>query len=362
MVKLDCKLMVRSNSRHLQHLYTGFFLLSKMGIINLRQTIIGRSTNCCPKSGHLSRPSMAHLDVVLNGSKLIHYDTHDSHEIDSDAFSRCDYYFKRSFSRSSVATIREGNKKIWPLGLYYPVFPAAFDAYAVERSLLLGKGIGRFTGFKTLRMFSPIKFQPNIENCWSLPEYRLEPRILFMVRAWDPKNKSGRSIDESRDRESINEMRANCIKLLRGEFGGRFYGGFAHTDFAKKRYGEYLLPDNTKSIQSSYFALLRNYSICVATSGLHGSIGAKFAEYIAFARAIVSEVLEYCVPGDLSKGKNYLEFRSAEECVENAVKLFSDKNLRAFLMRNNQRYYHSYLRPDAQVLRSISIASSIGVS
>jgi len=228
----------------------------------------------------------------------------------------------------------EGGNKVRPLGLYYPVFPCTLDFYSVQRNFLLGKGIHRLSGFKTHGAFSSFRFLPNISNTWSGP------------------------IDKIQERERINEMRTNCIKLLRTEFGNKFYGGFIHTDFAKRRYAEYLMPDNTCSIKRNYFNLLRTYPICVATSGLHRSIGAKFAEYIAFSRAILSEKLNYEVPGDLLSEKNYLEFQSPEECVSNAVRLFSDKQLRNELMRNNQLYYHFYLRPDSQVLRTITLALS----
>jgi len=40
------------------------------------------------------------------------------------------------------------------------------------------------------------------------------------------------------------------------------------------------------------------------------------AEYIAFSKAIVTEKWNMRLQGIWEKGKNYLEFRSPEECVE----------------------------------------------
>jgi hypothetical protein len=358
MEKVHCRLIVHSNSWHLQHLYTGFFLLSKLGLIYLKQTIITPKVLNNPQIQPSRDTLLSHLDVVLNGKKVVHYDTHDGYRIHEQSLRRSDYYFKRSLSRTYVANMLEGGNKVRPLGLYYPVFPCTLDFYSVQRNFLLGKGIHRLSGFKTHGAFSSFRFLPNISNTWSVPDYDLDPKILFMVRAWDPMGLLGGPIDKIQERERINEMRTNCIKLLRTEFGNKFYGGFIHTDFAKRRYAEYLMPDNTCSIKRNYFNLLRTYPICVATSGLHRSIGAKFAEYIAFSRAILSEKLNYEVPGDLLSEKNYLEFQSPEECVSNAVRLFSDKQLRNELMRNNQLYYHFYLRPDSQVLRTITLALS----
>lgn len=358
MKKIHCRLIVHSNDRHLQHLYTGFLLIAKFGLIEIIQKVSKQSLIDNSKLPHLRDALIAHLDVVLDGTIRLHYDTHDSFEIDEDSLSQCDYYFKRSFSKDYVSKINNGSAKILPLGLYYPVVAATFDIHAIKRSLLLGRGIGRFEGFKTQSILSRSFFVPNIRNAWSVPDYDLEPKILFMVRAWNPFSRPDQSIDKIQERESINEMRANCIKLLRREFGNRFYGGFIHTDFAKRRYPEHLMPDKANSIKRNYFNLLRKYSICIATSGLHGSIGAKFAEYIAFSKAIISEKQNYEVPGDFSKGRNYLEFESPEECVSEAVKLFSNKQLKDQLMENNQIYYHRYLRPDSQVLRTITLALS----
>ena len=100
------------------------------------------------------------------------------------------------------------------------------------------------------------------------------------------------------------------------------------------------------------------FMIFQATTGLHGSVGWKFAEYVAFAKAIVSEPLNCEVPGDFKPGQNYLTFRSPTELVEQASTLFSDNALRHALMTNNARYYLGYVRPDALVLNSLLAALS----
>jgi hypothetical protein len=96
----------------------------------------------------------------------------------------------------------------------------------------------------------------------------------------------------------------------------------------------------------------------VATTGLHGSTGWKFAEYIAFSKAIVSEELNYEVPGKLEHGKNYLAFNSPEDCVNQVRLLFSDHHLRNSIMANNALYYLSFLRPDVLVVNTILTALS----
>ena len=160
-----------------------------------------------------------------------------------------------------------------------------------------------------------------------------------MVRAWDPYDRPDRERKTIEDFLQINETRAQCVKFLREEFGDKFYGGCSHTEHAVKNYKECLMPDNTLSSQRNYIRLLRSYPICVATTGLHGSIGFKFAEYVASSKAILSEKLNYEVPGGLEAGNNYIEFDFPEDCVNKARQLFSDSGLRRQIMKNNAIYY-----------------------
>ena len=99
--------------------------------------------------------------------------------------------------------------------------------------------------------------------------------------------------------------------------------------------------------------LLREFPIGIATTGLHGSIGWKLAEYVSYSKAIVTEKLNYRVPGHFEKELNYLDFVSPEGCVESAARLFQNYSLRCQLMINNYRYYQSYLRPDSLVLNTL---------
>ena len=108
--------------------------------------------------------------------------------------------------------------------------------------------------------------------------------------------------------------------------------------------------------QESYLRLLRSHPICVASTGLHGSTGWKLAEYVAFSKAILSEQLVYEVPGGFAPGANYLEFSSPEECLNAAVRLIEDADLRQRIMRNNAGYYRQYLHPAALLKNALTKA------
>lgn len=334
-------------------------MLHNQALVSVQQTIRKENFVDTTKAPHLQDARHAHLRVVLNNSLRLHYDTHDSWEIDEEYLSGCDFYFKRSFLPQKLKDC--DSNKIYPLGLIYPVYATGLDKFAVERSVVFGKTKNKARSFiHSLAIFDrwdAAPFVPRVHLIQSLPDYAAPPRILFMVQAWDP-NEPGLTKEKSEEREYINSTRANCIQLLREEFENNFYGGFGHTSFAMKNYKSLLISDANLSSKRNYIKMLKQYPICVATMGLHGSTGSKFGEYVAFSKAILSEKLNYQVPGKLTEGNNYLEFSTPEECVKKAYELVSNQELRFHMMKSNMEYYSSSLRPDALVLDTLRIALS----
>jgi hypothetical protein len=330
-------------------------MLHKSGIVDLTQVVEKEELIDYTKAQFLQDSKYTHLNVLINDRIKVHYDTHDSWEIDQEALDGTDYYFKRSFSPEKLERLGEQRRKIHPLGLYYWLYPSGVDRFAIQRNFILceGKLQKIYHTIRPLIFSDLLRFTPRVNNMWSPPDYSLTPKILFMVRAWETDDDPKRSSEKVAEIESINETRANCIKRLKVKFGSKFHGGFIHTDFAVKNYTKLLMSDNRLSSKGRYVNLLKYYPICVATTGLHGSIGGKFAEYIAFSKAILSEKLNYEVTGNLNKDRNYLEFNNSEELVENASRLINDKELRKRIMLNNAKYYQSYLRPDHLVLNTI---------
>ena len=346
-------MVVRSNSPYLQQLYTGFFMLFKHGLIDLDQEIIPdkKENQDNQDSKHF------HLNVTINDCIKVNYDTKDGWPINPEMLESSDYYFKRSFSPKLIERLGVHQKKIFPLGMNYAVFPNGFDKFAFQRHFVLSRGVQKAaSALRQTFFFNHFRFTPRLSIMQSFPDYTAPPKIIFMVKAFDPYDMPGRSEEQIEERQQINGIRANCIKMLRAEFGKDFHGGFYHTAYSIKNYGAYLMPDRNHSTKQNYLKLLKSFPICIANSGLHGSIGWKFAEYIAFSKAIVAERIKFTVPGNLEAGKNYLEFASAGECVEKAVLLYSNRELRHSLMLNNSIYYHSFLRPDALVLNTIMTA------
>jgi glycosyltransferase involved in cell wall biosynthesis len=351
--------LYQSASPHLQQLYTGFLMLHRAGVIRLSQTRRREEIRYLDPAPHLKDASHAHLDALLDGATRVHFDTHDAMELAEGELDTCDFYFKRSYLPSLVGALPERWKhKVLPLGLNYRVLPSTVDLLAARRALALGPGprSARGVGIRhALDVRNLRDYQPRVEAMSAPPDLAAEPRVLFLVAAYDPHDDPTRSADKIEDRFSLNETRARCVRLLREALGSRFTGGFAASAFTSKHYADLIAPSNLTA-QGNYIATLRSHSICVATTGLHGSTGWKLAEYVAFSKAILTEPLVYSVPGDFAPGRNYVEFTTPDECVEAAVRLVEDRELRERLMLANAAYYLSDLRPDALVRNALAKA------
>jgi hypothetical protein len=338
-------MICHSNQSHLSQIYTGFSMLNASGEIVLSQECRVRNFLDLAKTQHLRDARGTHLLVVVNGDTRLYYDCHDSHEIDEPAALEVDRYFKRSYAPDKIPDSL--THKVFPLGFNYQVLLRDPDDFERQRRSAFNQGIdGSHVSY----------FRPTIENMYLAPGAH-KPGIIFMTRAWDPFDNPDRSDEKIQERVRINDFRARCIELLRREFGSRFLGGFLHTDYAVEKYRHVLLADNAAYEKGNYVELLHRYPICIATTGLHGSIGWKMGEYVAFSKAIVSEPLQYQVPGGFKPGENYLEFGDPEQCVNAVHELLSDAALRDEMMRRNHAYYNRYLRPDAMIRRTLEIGA-----
>jgi len=129
----------------------------------------------------------------------------------------------------------------------------------VRKSNLLSKLIG-VTSNKSFH-------HKNIEYIPSLNKYL---GVLFLARVWPPGEVKDKVAEES---YMINHSRAECIRRCRKEFCGNFLGGIVHDEYSMKHYSDYLVEDPTITKKLKYLKKLKEYDICIATTGLHGSIG-----------------------------------------------------------------------------------------
>lgn len=357
MSKLNCDITVYENTGHVQQILTGYFLLKQQGRISLVSKIEDIQFNDMRKPQHIRDAKKYHLKVVIDNEITVYYDMHDSYEIDREELSNVDIYFKRSYLSSYIDSFEEDkSKKVFELGLNYWVFPNHIDIQNIKRSLFLSTGKTRFSSFmRAINLPASLTNAPKLKDLEDLPLWKdkANKKILFMARTWDPHDKKDRPIEKIDERRELNETRAACIRALKKEFGKDFYGGFMQDPYVFEHYKDCIIPDNNLTTKNKYLKFLKSFPICVASTGLHGSIGWKFGEYVAMSKAIVSENLVYSVPGGFEVGKNYLKFKTSDECVEQVLSLYQDDEKRYEMMTENAKYYYQYLKPDALVYNSI---------
>ena len=360
-----CQLYIYSTSEHISQLCTGFKLLESQKKIRLSYEFAAYSRDGRTPLQTVRPYDLQGMFVVVNGTTTIFYDTTDGENLITEALDVSDFYFKRSYRSEAIP----GKYKdiVFPLGLNYEVYTGAFDKvefsrfFANRRNFKSPKEL-----IKSAMRNIGLKYNPTISNMHMAPESSRKPKVLFMARTWDPDNYTGGFPAENRELwkifcNNINKTRATIISVLRKELGQRFYGGFAQNRYTADHYKELLLSNKLASTKRKYIDILHEYPICIATTGLYNSIGWKFGEYVAFSKAIVSEKLIYEVPGNFGPGKNYAEFETAEQCVEQAVALFDEKTAREQMMENNYQYYNEYLAPDKLVWRTLEKAMGTGL-
>lgn len=274
---------------------------------------------------------------ALYCGKQIFYDVLDGYQYPDEiagALTRCDYYWKRSYSEPVNRELAlPHTEKMRPLGLNYhvsckkhPIDPH-FAKESVKRILGLNWNNYRSTYFTSSR------FEET-------PHYKRDHLIvLFMTRLWE-------GYDE------INAMRIGILRKLLTLSDIDFIGGLPDSAISR-RLAPDLIMDPAYTNRAEYLKLMHKSDICIGSSGLYDSIGWKTGEYVAAAKAIVNEKLHYTVPGDFTAGKNYLEFDTADGCVENVERLLSRPDLIFEMKKANYNYYQSYLRPDVLIRRTL---------
>lgn len=350
-LKIECLLIPSSSSIHLSQLFTGFGLLERGKF--LKVSLI-KPSKYVPS---LMGPPI--LRCVVNKKIKIVYDTFDGATIDQDALSWCDYYFKRSYSFLEM----KENPKIMPLGFNYAVFGS--NDFSLQR-IIYSLGFSyikkkpkdvvnilvRHSPLSFFLKHSAGKLNASISDFEDIPRFDLPFRVIFFTRLWDPGRTNNQDLIQ--EREFMNTMRVNLIRTLKKNYGESFIGGLEATEFAGKYFSDIVVPDSLTN-KKNYLRLLRKSSIGISTAGLLKSNGWKIAEYIAGAKAIVSEKLYYEVPGDFLPEKNYLQFTSVEECI-NQIERLRDPEFRFRLMEQNFVYYHRYLRPDMLIWNTLKVA------
>ncbi|MGL5766896.1 MAG: glycosyltransferase, partial [Sarcina sp.] len=278
--------------------------------------------------------------LEIEGKKII-IDTMDErgfYGVDFFAENEIDYYFKRSYTDEEAAKYSFTS---YPYGLNYDVYSDNF-----HKTFPMVNKIKRFINPKKRVKIKEFEANPiiNKEN----------PKICFMTRLWDPESPEVENESVKNERIEINKFRIACIKACKEKYGSNFIGGLYEDDFSKKTCPEFIL-DPHLTDRKVFLDTIKNCDICIATTGLHGSIGWKFAEYVCASRCIVSEPLVYKPSGAFEVNTNYLEFTSSEEIINAIDSLLTDDKKRQAMMNANKEYYDNFLQPEKLMQRIIEI-------
>ncbi|MFD3322737.1 hypothetical protein [Alteromonas macleodii] len=341
-----CIVYADSNSNHLQQVYTGLTMLHRQGVLNVDMRVSKEARKT--KTPFSVQNNILHLELA--GKKLC-FDTSDSALIDSDALERCDFLFKRSFNPNSDQVNYSEN--VLPYGLNYLVYADGFDRFAFKRcALFYHTKDWKKELIKQADFLGKLHYKVSTSALYSRPVLRENPKILFLARLWDTHTDSFFTVTEEQrlQREQINKQRVECIAMLQEAFKDKFTGGLIATDFALKEKPKLVLKNTDLTSKKNYINTVKSHDICIASTGLHGSIGWKFGEYIAMSKAIVSEQNENTVRG-LKSNIHFQEFSSATECVERVKGLVEGHDDRFEMMKQNHLFYESHLRPDKLLMR-----------
>jgi hypothetical protein len=322
-------------SRHLTHVYDGFWKLKKKGIINLKAKRVALEN---------SKPV---IKVIVNNKYTVIYDALDGLNWTDGTLEEnidyikskidCHYYFKRSF-KPELKQYFKDSVHYHPLGLYF------FVDHEGKYPLTLKEKLKAVLKEKVQKDYFPVdKYEyPPIRNN--------ENKILFLCGLWDPAEVSSTELKEQR--EKINQDRIQFVRACKAEFSNRFTGGIQTSNYSKSIAPDALVPSEITKKQN-FLDAIKTHNICIASTGLHDSIGSKFGEYTAASRAIITEPLNYELPGDFKEKQNYLSFSNTDELISNIHSLLSDPTKMQNMMFNNFRYYNNYVSSEKMVLNSL---------
>ena len=340
----ECELEYFPDS-HLMQIYAGFFELEKLGIIDLKIKRVKHT-----------KSSIAIVTAIVDKKYKVVYDTIDGLSWipgdDSENLEhfrrtfKADFYFKRSFD-PRMQEYRPENCEVYPLGLNYNVQP---DKNMFLYTETLRDKIKYLT--KTNKFLKGIS-KKSFFYAKDFEYYPVKPkqnRILFLTRLWSPEE--ARSERSREFRTQLNTTRINCIEACKKSYGDLFTGGLFMESYAKKNYPSMLMPGSLTN-KAGFLQTVKDHSICITTTGLHNSIGWKLAEYVAASRAIVTEPLNFGLPGNFSRGSNYFEFETPEELLTQVNLLLSNPDQIIATMNNNYYYYNNFVRPERLILNTL---------
>jgi len=332
------KLIIGSQVPHICQIITGFLMLKDRGY-QVEFAYV-------PNDGS-TLAIMPAIRAEYRGQHLM-YDVGDGYNVPESIVAGAevsDFYFKRSFSHKR-------NQEIVPQYLD-KMYPLGFNYHVTCKGNPVGEPLWKTLAKPFLGRTPDCWFRPHVFEGKARKSTGAPVKILFLTRLWND-HEPGFSDEENAERTYINNMRIEIIRALRKTYGDAFVGGLNDNELSRAWAPDLIMPAKYTE-RRKYLKLLHSSDICIGSMGLFESIGWKTGEYVAAAKAIVNEEMHFSVTGDFEEGKNYLSFRTTEECLE-AVRTLAENPERLYTMKlANEQYYQEYLRPDVLVKRTLDI-------
>lgn len=313
-----CIVLEHPTAEHLTQIRTGLAELAASGRVELSSRPDRDLRWTCDPPRLSAHRTL--LRAVVDGTKRIVWDLDDASVVDANALAWSDVYWKRSCPRRPVAA------RVRPLGLNCPVISDGPDPVSWRDPT-------------PARLLTPAAID------------REEPCIVFYTRVWDPEE--ARSEDDRHQRLTINELRATLVSALRETYGAKFAGGLQPTPYALATFPDAVVPWARNLSKFEYLSIVRTAAVCVASMGLHGSVGWKMAEYIALSRAVVSESISQDLPGGFRAPDHYVAFDDVNAALQAVSTLLETPQRRLEIRRANARYFAAYARPATMVWRTL---------
>lgn len=349
-------------SSHIAQTLFGFLKLARDGVVDLSFSYGADKT----------LPPCSWL-VEIDGRRVC-CDTADANlntpaEIDALLEKNFDFIFKRSFDPTVAREVKHKDR-YFPLGLFFRFFPPRFNIAAVEgcqRSVFsqrFARILRILSGRSAIKSFIP--YTAEADRYWtvgSAPNPNID--ILFTTRLWgncaDNPNGGrhenrlghGTCFTNAPDWKERTEERIAFLREFREHFKNRkIVCGVSDSPLAREFCPDLVLPHRITG-RANYRKMIGRSKVCVTTTGLWGSTGGKFTEFVSAGKAIVSNPLNHTVPGEFAEGKNYLAFTDKEELFERCERLLTCSEEARLMGLRNAWYYRHYVRPDMMVLNMI---------
>ncbi len=367
---LTVKVYPDQNFDHMTQIISGLYDLEAKNKIKLEFT-----SNFERKVKNTMHKFVLWMQITDNNNgnvRSVCIDLYDGKEIHSfEKLTLCDVYFKRSYNSEYINKIGKPNKnKIHPYGLNYRCrtknethFLKRFILFHLCRKTLfknpfqlLYSFFNEFVGYILLKRNIELSiYKPlTVEDFLRKPDVPTEDLILFQTRVWHPEEVP--AIDE-KQLKSINDMRAETVRVLRKRFGNKFIGGLACTKLAQDCYSDCLVTGKTD--RKNYIDSVKKSLIGVTTTGLHGSIGGKLPEYLAASMCLITERLEYELPVPLIERENYLTFSHPDECIHMCEMILENSHLQKQMRHRNYNYFINQAEPSQIISDCISKAMGL---